>query len=142
MPFRLAAARRFTNLVRGVATSIALLASQFVVEAAPRALPEGKLPADRRLEPVKDLNGYFPFTPSASREAWSERADEVRRHTQVALGLWPMPTKTPANAVIHGRVDRPDFTVDRVYLESFPGHFVTGSLFRPKGFQGKRPVVL
>ncbi len=60
----------------------------------------------------------------------------------VALGLWPMPTKTPANAVIHGRVDRDDYTVEKVYLESFPGHFVTGSLYRPKGKTGPLPGVL
>lgn len=110
--------------------------------AAPRVLPEGQLPNDRRLSPVKDLNGYFPFEPSPTPEAWAERAERVRRQTQVALGLWPMPTKTPANAVVHGLVDRGDYTVERVYLESFPGHFVTGSLYRPKGIAGRRPAVL
>ncbi len=34
-----------------------------VVAAAPRVLPEGKLPNDVRLEPLKDLDGNFPFTP-------------------------------------------------------------------------------
>ena len=53
-----------------------------------------------------------------------------------------MPTKTPANAVVHGKVDRDDYTVERVYLESYPGHFVTGSLYRPKGKSGKLPGVL
>jgi len=94
-------------------------ASPSVLRAdVPRALPPGKLPADRRLEPLKDLDGYFPFTPSKSPEEWKQRAEFVRRQMLVALGLWPMPTKTPVNAVVHGRVERDDFNVDRVYMES------------------------
>ena len=53
-----------------------------------------------------------------------------------------MPAKTPANAVVHGRIDRPEYTVERVYLESYPGHYVTGSLYRPKDATGKCPGVL
>jgi len=60
----------------------------------------------------------------------------------VALGLWPMPARTPLNAVIHGRVDQGEYTVDRVYFESMPGFFVTGSLYRPARVTGKVPAVL
>ncbi len=105
-------------------------------------MPEGQVPHDRRLGPLKDLNGYFPFTPSESKEAWAERAARVKRQILVATGLWPMPERTPPNAVVHGKVDRDTYTVERVYLESYPGHFVTGSLYRPKGKSGKLPGVL
>ena len=30
---------------------------------SPRVLPAGQLPQDKRLGPLKDLDGYFPFTP-------------------------------------------------------------------------------
>ena len=110
--------------------------------AQPRVLPEGKLPDDRRLGPLKDLNGYFPFVPQKSPTEWSKRAAALRRQVLLANGLWPMPTKAPANAVVHGKVDREDYTVEKVYFESYPGHFVTGSLYRPKGRSGKLPGVL
>ncbi len=110
--------------------------------SAPRVLPEGQRPHDKRLGPLKDLNGYFPFKPCTSPEAWAKRSERVRRQLLVATGLWPMPTRTPAHAVIHGRVDRPHYTVEKVYLESFPGHFVTGSLYRPKNRKGRLPGVL
>jgi len=109
---------------------------------APRALAEGQVPKDARLEKPKDLNGYFPFTPSKTKAEWEARADQVRRRILVANGIWPMPTATPANAVVHGKVDRPEYTVERVYLQSYPGHFVTGSLYRPKNKTGKLPGVL
>jgi len=107
-----------------------------------RVLPPGQMPKDQRLGPMKNLDGYFPFSPPASKEAWLARAERVRRQVLVATGLWPMPAKTPANAVVHGRVDRDGYTVEKVFLESFPGHFVTGSLYRPKGRSGKLPGVL
>jgi dienelactone hydrolase len=110
--------------------------------AAPRALPPGELPLDRRLQPLKDLDGYFPFTPPASKDAWVQRAEQVRRRLLVSQGLWPLPTRTPLNAVIHGRIDRDEYTVEKVYFESAPGFFVTGNLYRPKGRPGKRPGVL
>lgn len=108
----------------------------------PRALEPGKLPNDVRLQPLKDLDGYFPFKPSATPEAWSERAERVRRQMLVSLGLWPMPTKTPLNPVIHGKIERPDYTVEKVYFESLPGFYVTGNLYRPRGKSGKLPGVL
>ena len=109
---------------------------------APRALPPGKLPADKRLAEPKDLDGYFPLAVPASADEWQKRAERVRRQAKVANGIWPMPAGTPVKAVVHGRVDRNEYTVDRVYLESYPGHFVTGSLYRPKGRSGKLPAVL
>ncbi len=102
----------------------------------------GELPKDGRLGPLKDLNGYFPFQPCETPDAWAARSEAVRRRILVATGLWPMPSKTPLQTVIHGKVDREQYTVEKVYFQSFPGHFVTGSLYRPKGRDGRRPAVL
>lgn len=133
---------RFTlPVVAFVATSWILLAAPCFA-AAPRIVPEGEKLDDPRLGELKNLDGYFPFTPSATPEAWKERAEYVRRQILVACGLWPMPTRAPLKPVIHGRVERDDFTVERVYMETFPGLYLTGSLYRPKGKSGKLPGVL
>jgi len=108
----------------------------------PRVLPPNQLPDDLRLQPLKDLNGYFPFVPPESSTEWQTRAAAVRRQILVSQGLWPMPTKTPLNAVIHGRIEREDYTVEKVYFESAPGLFVTGNLYRPKSPRGRVPGVL
>ncbi|HWA96998.1 MAG TPA: acetylxylan esterase [Pirellulales bacterium] len=110
--------------------------------AAPRVLPEDKLPDDARLGELKTLNGYFPFEPPKSADEWQRRAKELNRQVLVSQGLWPMPSKTPPQAVVHGKVDRGEYTVERVYLQSYPGHYVTGSLYRPKNRSGKLPGVL
>lgn len=97
---------------------------------------------DIRQQPPKDLNGYFPFNPPSSLSEWDERKDYVRRQILVAEGLWPMPTKTPLNPVIHGKVEGDGFTVEKVYFESAPGFYVTGSLWKPKVIKGKVPGIL
>ena len=97
---------------------------------------------DARLGALKDLNGTFPFPAPKSAQEWEPRRDFVRRQLQVSQGLWPMPTKTPLNAVIHGKMDQGDYTVEKVYFESAPGFFVTGNLYRPKNVTGKVPAVI
>ena len=122
-----------------------LLLSSFTAAAfadAPRALSAGKTPNDVRLQPPKDLDGYFPFTVPKSKEEWAKRAEYVRRQILVSQGVWPMPEKTPLNAVIHGKIDQGDYTIEKVYFEALPGFFVTGNLYRPKNASGKRPGVL
>ncbi|MEA3209059.1 MAG: hypothetical protein QOE70_2116 [Chthoniobacter sp.] len=128
---------RFPPLVLAAVLAVSASAADL-----PRVFPPGRLPEDARLGALKDLDGYFPFTPSPTPEAWAERAEQVRMQMRVALGLWPEPTRTPLNAVIHGRVEGDDYTVEKVYFESMPGFFVTGSLFRPRGKTGPFPAVL
>src|SRR5580765_208015 len=102
---------QFLPLTTRLFLALSILAAPSLLAAAPRVLPEGKLPNDVRLEPLKDLDGYFPFTPPASKPEWEKRAERVRRQILVSQGLWPMPTKAPLQAVIHGKEDRGDYTV-------------------------------
>ena len=108
----------------------------------PRVLPRGKLPVDTRLGPLRGERGNFHFEPAKSRKEWQDRAARVRQMMLVSMGLWPMPTKTPLRPVLHGKIDRGDYTVEKVFFESLPGFFVTGNLYRPKGKSGKLPAVL
>ncbi|MGK0187749.1 MAG: hypothetical protein ACI9R3_003539, partial [Verrucomicrobiales bacterium] len=129
-------------------SSLALCASLFFVSPenllaeAPRSLPAGTLPEDNRLQPLKDLDGYFPFTPAQSAAEWTERAEELRQQLLVAVGLWPLPERTPLNPIVHGLIDRGDYTVERVAIETLPGFYLTGSLYRPKNVHGRVPAVL
>jgi dienelactone hydrolase len=135
--------RLFARRSLAAAFAVAIVASAtLAVAAGPRVIAEGKTSGDVRLQPPKDLDGYFPFTPPASPEEWTVRAERVRRQILVSQGLWPLPEKTPLNPVIHGAIDKGDYTVEKVYFESLPGFYVTGSLYRPKKADGKVPAVL
>ncbi len=97
---------------------------------------------DPRLGKPKDYNGYFPWTPPKSKEEWQTRRQQVREQVLVANGLWPMPAKVPLQAVIHGQIQRDGYTIAKVFFASYPGHYVTGNLYRPTGKSGKLPAVL
>ncbi len=108
-----------------------------------KVFPNGEKSPDVRLGKPKDLNGYFPFSPPITKEGWNDRARQLREQILVANGLWPMPEKTPLNAVIHGKIEREGYTIEKVYFASMPGHYVSGNLYRPTGkAEGKRPGVL
>ena len=102
----------------------------------------GPLPEDRRLGPLKNLTGSFPFDAPESLEEWKERAAAVRRRVLLAAGLWPKPPETPVDAVVWGEVERDGYTVSRVYFQSSPGLWVTGSLYKPSKIEGKIPGIL
>ena len=119
-----------------------LLPSEMLFASALSSHGLSLVPGDARLGALKDLDGYFPFTPSTSVEAWNVRKEFLLRQLKVACGLWPMPERPPIEATVHGRVERDDYTVDRVYFESSPGLLVTGSLYLPKNAVGKLPTIL
>ncbi|MCU0705689.1 MAG: acetylxylan esterase [Fimbriiglobus sp.] len=106
-----------------------------------RIFYDGQKPTDFRLGKNKTLDDYFPFTPPKTKEEWAARRERVREQVMVATGLWPMPEKTPLNAVIHGKIERNGYTIEKVYFASTPGHYVCGNLYRPKA-AGKHPAVL
>ena len=110
--------------------------------SSPRALSEGSAPEDKRLLALKDLNGYFSFEPPQSVEEWSHRSAKIRHQLKVAAGLYPEPSKCPLNAVVRDRTDHGDFTVEKVFFETLPGYYLTGTLYRPKDSNKKRPGVL
>src|SRR5262245_3363009 len=119
-----------------------LLLAACATAADPTRVLDGKPPQDRRLGKPKTLNDYFPMTVPASREAWETRRRELREPVLVANGLWPLPPKTPLNPVVHGKIDRDEYTIEKVFFASYPGHYVCGNLYRPKGKAGKLPAVL
>jgi dienelactone hydrolase len=58
------------------------------------------------------------------------------------LGLKPLPEKTPLKATVTGRLDFPDFTVEKLHYQSRPGLYVTANLYVPKPSQGRHPAIL
>jgi len=106
-----------------------------------RAQDETVPPVDRRVE-VLTLDTPRTFTPYADKAAWLARARFLREQVLVSAGLWPMPDKCPLNAQVFGRIERADYSVEKVYFESYPGFYVTGNLYRPVGKKGPFPGVL
>ena len=125
-----------------------LLVSCDVKAARPdRIFPEGQAPADSRLKKPRTLGDkYHPWAAPKTLKEWNAVSKRVRLQLRVATGLWPAWPRGPIKSVIYGKVDRGDYTVEKVYFASLPGHYVTGSLYRPKegrsGAGTRRPGIL
>src|SRR5438105_1223520 len=78
---------------------------------------------------------------SATSQAWKARRDDVRRQILVAAGLYPEFERPPLRSEIFGKVDADDYTIERVAIETLPGLYLSGSLYRPKGKKGPFPAV-
>lgn len=101
--------------------------------------PPDKKPADKRLGPVRNLNDkdFFLKVP-ATREAWISRAKAVREQLLVSQGLWPMWPREKLAPTFQPPIVRDGYTVEAVSFASLPGHYVTGSLYRPTNKDGSR----
>src|SRR5882724_5799032 len=100
--------------------ALLLAAPALAADLPARILPDGQHPADRRLGPPVDLNGYFPFTPPASKDAWEARRRAVREQLLVASGLWPLPERGPVQATIHSPIERDGYTIEKASFASQP----------------------
>jgi uncharacterized protein len=76
--------------------------------------------------------------------SWQARADRLRRGILQAANLQPLPARMPLNVLRHSRRKRIGYLVENVRLETIPGFYLAGNLYRPAPARtsGKLPVVL
>jgi dienelactone hydrolase len=86
--------------------------------------------ADRCLAEVKSL------------EDWNAHRETYRRQLFEMLSLDPLPARTDLKAVVTGRVERDDFTVENLHFQSRPGLYVTANLYLPKNLTKPAPTIL
>ncbi len=73
---------------------------------------------------------------------WQARRPELRREAAEMLGLDPLPQRTDLKPIITGKIEREDFTVEKVAFQSMPRLYVTGNLYLPKPGRGRAPAIL
>src|SRR5262245_25504260 len=106
------------------------------------------LPADSLLaqedarNTVLSSNTHFRMPVFTTREAWLERAAFLKKQILASAGLLPMPEKRPLNAQVFGKLERDGYTIEKVLLETMPGFYLGGNLYRPLGRQGPFPGVV
>jgi hypothetical protein len=77
-----------------------------------------------------------------SLEAWKEQRLVLRRQLLYMLGLDPLPKRTPLDARITGKINRPDYTIEKIVFQSLPGLYVTGNFYVPTRHSYPLPTIL
>ncbi len=98
--------------------------------------------ADLRLTQIRTNWQGADFQAPASVEAWQDRAQRVREHLLVTLGLWPMFPKAPLKPSVYGKLERDGYTIEKVVLETIPGFTLSGNLYKPSKYSGRLPAIL
>ncbi|PYV91532.1 MAG: hypothetical protein DMG05_07080 [Acidobacteria bacterium] len=128
-----------------VPTSFTLLAvvSFLILFSTVHVSQEGSLPeVDQRALEIRNLDMPYTFQPYKTKEEWLVRAKYLRQQILVSAGLWPLPEKKALNPQIFGKIERKEYSIEKVYFESYPGFYVTGNLYRPLGKAGPFPGIL
>jgi dienelactone hydrolase len=97
---------------------------------------------DARNTSIPDMNTHFHMPAFASREEWLEKAAFLRKQILASAGLLPLPEKTPLHAQIFGKLERDGYSVEKVLLATYPGFYLGGNLYRPRGKQGPFPAIV
>jgi dienelactone hydrolase len=72
---------------------------------------------------------------------WETHAAHLRKQILSSAGLFPLPEKTPLHPRIFDRLNRGDYSIEKVLLETWPGFYLGGNLYRPLGKTGRFPGV-
>lgn len=91
-------------------------------------------------EGKKHLDRLLAIYPVLS--AWEARKKELKACFLRQLNLDPMPRKTPLNPIYTPRRKMNGYTVENVAIETLPGVYLCGSLYRPAKGKGPFPAVL
>lgn len=76
------------------------------------------------------------------QRSWEKRKAELKSCILSALRLSNMPAKPASKPIITAVRKFDDYTVENIAIETLPGLYVSGSLYRPAKIRGKVPVVL
>jgi dienelactone hydrolase len=96
-----------------------------------------------RVAPVRTNQQGADFKPPQSKSEWRKRREELRERILISCGLHPMPERTPMKPQVYGRMERDGYTIEKVVLETMPGFFLSGNLYRPTTAQaGRVPGIL
>ncbi len=118
------------TLERALARTVLPKGNRIVYDNAAKAVYLADLAADAR------------WTACATPAELRAHQKKVRPRVVAALGGFP--ARCPLNVVVTGREMRDGYSVEKLYFESQPKHYVTANLFLPDPakFPGRRPGIV
>ena len=97
-------------------------------------LANAQIPArDARNAETPNTDTHFSPKTYKTLAEWQARREVLRKQILSAAGLLPMLPKSDLHPQIFGRLDRQAYTIEKVLLETLPGVYLGGNLYRPLG---------
>ena len=109
---------------------------------AAQELPAHAPPEDARNIDIRTTDTHLPLPQFTDLKAWEQRRLFLRNQILVSAGLSPMPEKTSLHAQIFGKIEEKDYIIEKVLIETLPGFYLGGNLYRPRDGRAKHPGLL
>jgi dienelactone hydrolase len=114
------------------------------------AIASGRLAAQAPTVPAQDArntnivttNTHLPLPSFTSLQAWEQHKAFLRNQILVSAGLSPMPQKTPLHPQVFGKIEGKGYTIEKVLIETLPGFYLGGNLYRPRDGRARHPGIL
>jgi dienelactone hydrolase len=97
---------------------------------------------DARNTHIVTTNTHLPLPVFDNLVAWEKRKEALRFQILVSAGLAPMPVKAPLDPQVFGKIERRDYSIEKVLIETLPGFYLGGNLYRPINGKAKHPGIL
>jgi hypothetical protein len=104
-----------------------LLISLAAIAQVPPQVPA----TDSRNTDIPNTDTHFTARTYATLADWETRRAYLRKQILSAAGLLPMPPKNPLRPEIFGRIENKTYAVEKVLIETMPGYYLGGNLYRP-----------
>jgi hypothetical protein len=91
-------------------------------------------------EGQKHLNRLLSLYPTL--QDWEKRRSDLRECILSTLGLSPLPAKVNSAPIYSAKRKFDGYTAENVAVETLPGVFVSGTLYRPAKGKGPFPAVM
>ncbi len=88
----------------------------------------------------KHLNRLLSLYPSL--QDWEKRRAGLQQCILSTLGLFPLPPKVNSNPIYANKRTLDGYSAENVAIESLPGVFVSGTLYRPIKGKGPFPAIM
>ncbi|MGO9240710.1 MAG: alpha/beta hydrolase family protein [Bryobacteraceae bacterium] len=97
--------------------------------------------ADRRNDVVLGVNTKMQMPAYKTLAQWQARRPELRSQIMAAESLYPPRTKTPLNPRYGGKLIEDGYSIEAVAIETMPGFWLGGNLYRPKDRETRHPAI-
>ena len=108
-----------------------------VAGAAVAEIPD----SDARNTSIRHTDMVYSL-PDYTAEEWKQRSAFLRKQVLFSAGLLPMPDKAPLDPLVGTVIEHEDYSVASVLLQTYPGYYLGGNLYRPIGQSGPFPAVV
>jgi dienelactone hydrolase len=97
---------------------------------------------DSRNLDIPHTDTHFSPKTYATLDQWKTRRAHLQKQVLSAAGLLPYPEKCALKPEIFGRLERNGYSIEKVLIQTLPGYYLGGNLYRPLGKPGKHPGIV